>query len=198
MYFCYTPAMRTVVFDIETANWMGEGRSEPSHLDIALVGIHDSATDSYDSFLVEDLTRLWKILEATDVIVGYNSDHFDIPLLNKYYPGDLTKIKSIDLMAEIYKKIGRRVRLDAVSEGTLGKKKSGHGGQSLIWWRNGEIEKVRKYCEKDVQLTKELYEYALKTGGLKYRELGVTSDVKLDTSAWLVPNNTAMTFSLGF
>ena len=190
--------MRIITFDIETANWLGEGRKEPADLDIALVGIHDSETDTYDSFLASDLTRLWTILEKTDVLVGYNSDHFDIPLLNKYYPGDLTKIKSIDLMKEIYDVLGRRIRLDAVADGTVGKKKSGHGGQSIIWWRNGEVEKVRKYCLKDVELTKDLYEFALKNGMLKYKELGSLKEVKLNTSKWLTPKTSAMTFSLGF
>lgn len=190
--------MRVVTFDIETANWMGAGRSEPADLDIALVGIHDSETNSYDSFIASDLNRLWKILEKTDVLVGYNSDHFDIPLLNKYYPGDLTKIKSIDLMKEIYDVLGRRIRLDAVADGTVGKKKSGHGGQSIIWWRNNEVDKVRTYCLKDVELTKDLYEYALKNGGLKYRELGTLHEVKLDTQKWLMPQSSAMTFTMGF
>ena len=191
--------MRKVTFDIETANWFGDGgRSEPSDLQIALVGIHDSETDTYDSFLEADFPRLWKILEATDVLIGYNSDHFDIPLLNKYYPGDLAKIQSIDLMKEIYDRLGRRVRLDAVADGTLGKKKSGHGGQSLVWWRNGEVEKVRAYCLKDVELTKDLYEYALKKGALKYRELGGLHEVMIDTKKWLAPESGAMTYTLGF
>lgn len=190
--------MRTVTFDIETANWLGEGRTQPADLQIALVGIHDSLTDTYDSFLEADLPRLWKILEETDLLIGYNSDHFDIPLLNKYYPGDLTRIKSIDLMKEIYDVLGRRMRLDAVADGTIGKKKSGHGGQSLVWWRNGEVEKVRKYCIKDVELTKNLYEYALANGHLKYRELGSLHEVKLDTSKWSMPQSGAMTYTLGF
>lgn len=190
--------MRTITFDIETANWFGGGVSEPKDLRIALVGIHDSETDSYDSFLEPEFPRLWKILEGADVLVGFNSDHFDIPLLNKYYPGDLTKIPSVDLMREIYEVLGRRVRLDAVADGTLGKKKSGHGGQSLVWWRNGEVEKVRKYCLKDVELTKDLYLYALEKGHLKYRELGGLHEVKLDTSKWLAPKSNAMTYTLGF
>ncbi len=190
--------MRTVVFDIETANWLGDGRTEPADLDIAVVCAHDSATDTYHSYLANDLTQLWKILEETDILVGFNSDHFDIPLLNKYYPGDLTRIKSIDLMHEISQVLGRRIRLDAVADGTLGKKKSGHGGQSLVWWRNGEIEKVKKYCQKDVELTRDLYLYALENGNLKYRELGTLKEVKIDTSKWLTPESGAMTFSLGF
>lgn len=190
--------MRIVTFDIETANWLGEGRTQPADLQIALVGIHDSLTDTYDSFTEPELPKLWKTLEETDLLVGYNSDHFDIPLLNKYYPGDLTKIQSVDLMKEIYDVLGRRMRLDAVADGTLGKKKSGHGGQSLVWWRNGEVEKVRKYCLKDVELTKNLYDFALQNGFLKYRELGSLHEVKLNTSKWNTPQSGAMTYTLGF
>jgi DEAD/DEAH box helicase domain-containing protein len=110
----------------------------------------------------------------------------------------LERIPSIDLMAEIYKTLGRRLRLDAVADGTLGRKKSGHGGQSLVWWRNGDVEKVRKYCLKDVELTKDLYEYALKNGHLKYRELGSLHEIKLATEKWHAPKNSAMTYTLGF
>lgn len=191
--------MRIVTFDIETANWFPPGTSGvPADLEIALVGIHDSETDLYDSFLVPDLPRLWKILESTDMLIGYNSDHFDIPLLNKYYPGDLTRIPSLDLMVKVQETLGRRLRLDAIAEGTLGKKKSGHGGQSIIWWRNGEVDKVRKYCLRDVELTKDIYDYALENSAVKYKELGRTLEVKLDTSRWLTPVPKAMTFSLGF
>ena len=191
--------MRILTFDIETANWFTEtGGSDPSTLTIAVVGTHDSVTDQYDCFLEADFPRLWKLLEEVDLLVGFNSDHFDIPLLNKYYPGDLTKIKSVDLLKEVHEKLGRRVRLDAIAEGTLGKNKSGHGGQSLVWWRAGEIDKVKKYCQKDVELTKDLFEYALKNGSLKYKELGRTNEIKLDTSKWLEHSTKPMTFTMGF
>lgn len=190
--------MRVVTFDIETANWMSDtGSSDPKDLTIAIVCAHDSETGEYTSYLEPELPKFWPILERTDVLVGYNSDHFDIPLLNKYYPGDLARIKSVDLLKEIYAILGRRLKLDALAEGTLGEKKSGHGGQSLEWWRAGQVEKVRSYCLKDVELTRKLFDYALEHGCLKYKELGKTHEVKLDTSKWLLPEGSAMTFTLG-
>ena len=191
--------MRTVVFDIETANWMADiGSNDPADLQIALVAIHDSEMDSYSSYLEHELPELWKVLERTDVLVGYNSDHFDIPLLNKYYPGDLTRIKSLDLMHEVYLAMGRRLKLDTIAEATLGEQKSADGAQSLRWWRQGEIEKVREYCLKDVELTKKIFDYALAHGSLKYSELGTPREVKLDTSNWLSGGGRAMTHTLGF
>ncbi len=190
--------MRTVVFDIETANWMSDiGSSDPADLTIALVCIHDSETDTYSSYLEHELHHLWSILERTDVLVGYNSDHFDIPLLNKYYPGDLTRIKSLDIMKEVHASLGRRLKLDSIAEATLGEKKSASGAQSLQWWRAGEIEKVRAYCLKDVEITKNIFDYALKNGSIKYKELGKSREVKLNTSKWLAPTGGAMTFTLG-
>lgn len=190
--------MRVVTFDIETANWITDtGTSNPADLSIAIVCIHDSETDSYSSYLETELQQLWPILERTDVLVGYNSDHFDIPLLNKYYPGDLTRIKSLDIMAEVHKVFGRRLRLDAIADGTLGVKKIGHGSQSVQWWKAGEVDKVRQYCLKDVELTKRLFDHALAKGFLKYKELGRTQEIRLDTSKWLQPAGGPMTFSLG-
>lgn len=191
--------MRTVVFDIETANWMSDiGSGDPSDLTIAVVGVYDSATDSYACYLEKELPQLWPTLERTDILVGYNSDHFDIPLLNKYYPGDLTRIKSLDLMQEVYRSLGRRLKLDSIAEGTLGERKSGDGAQSLRWWKQGEVEKVKQYCQKDVELTKRIFDYALKNGGVRYRDFGAVRDIRLDTSAWLSQGAKPMTFTLGF
>ncbi len=192
--------MRAITFDIETANWITDtGSNDPADLTIAIVCIHDSETGAYTSYLESELPRLWPILERADLLVGYNSDHFDIPLLNKYYPGDLGKIKSLDIMFEVQKGIGRRRKLDTLAEGTLGDKKlDGKGGQSLVWWRAGEVEKVREYCIKDVKLTRDLFDYAMKNGVLKYKELGKLRDIKLDTTKWLTRDSGAMTFTLGF
>lgn len=190
--------MRIVTFDIETANWMSDvGSGNPADLTLAIICIHDTET-GYQSYLENELPKLWKILEKTDMLVGYNSNHFDIPLLNKYYPGDLTRIKSLDLMQEVHGALGRRLKLDAIAEGTIGQGKSADGLQSLKWWRNGEVEKVREYCLKDVELTKKVFEYALKHGGVKYRELGKIREVKLNTSGWLTQNSRSLTQTLGF
>ncbi len=188
--------MRVVTFDIETANWMQEAGSF-DNLNIALVGVHDSETNEYTSYLEQDLGKLWKILERTDILVGYNSDHFDIPLLNKYYPGDLTRIKSVDIMKEVHATLGRRLKLDSIAEATLGSKKIASGAQSLVWWRNGEVEKVREYCLKDVEITRKIFDYALKNGSVKYKELGTSREIKLDTSKWLLPETQSLTFTLG-
>ena len=190
--------MRKIVFDIETKDAAITGKLDPLKLEIALVCIHDSEHDAYDCFFEEDLPKLWPILERTDLLIGYNSDHFDIPLLNKYYPGDLTAIKSLDLLKEIKQVLGRRLRLDSVAEATLGTKKIGNGLQAIEWWQRGEFDKVREYCLMDVRITKEIYDHARKHGFIKYKDFGATKEIKLDTSGWETKEDSSMTHTLPF
>jgi DEAD/DEAH box helicase domain-containing protein len=191
--------MRRITFDLETKNMFDDvGSNDPAMLDISVVCIHDSADDQYKSFLESNLRDLWPILEQADILVTWNGDHFDIPLLNKYYPGDLSKMKSVDLMKAVQDVLGRRLKLDTVAAATLGVGKSGNGLDAIEWWKNGETDKVIKYCIDDVRITKELYEYALDKGHLKYRDGNEIREVKLDTSRWEVPAGSALTFTLPF
>lgn len=191
--------MNIVVFDIETKNiFQDVGRADPLLLDISLVGIYDYATDQYLTFLQEEFPKLWPYIEKADMLVGYNSDHFDVPLLNKYYPGDLTKIKSLDLMAEIKKSLGRRIGLGAVAEATLGVGKSGNGLEAVEWWKTGEIEKIKKYCIDDVKVTKDLYEWMKNKKNIRYRDGGELRSLSINTAGWDKAEDAGMTFSLGF
>jgi DNA polymerase elongation subunit (family B) len=179
--------MKKVVFDIETKDTFEQvGSNDPTMLSISLVGIYRSETDSYHTYLEDELPKLWPILESADVIIGYNSDHFDTPILNKYYPGDLSVLKQIDLMKEIRRSFGRRVGLNAVAEATLNIKKSGNGLDAIIWWRNGEIEKIKEYCLQDVKITKEIYDYVVEYQTLKIKDkkTGKIIEVPISTQGW--------------
>lgn len=177
--------MRYIVFDIETANAFPSLNRDLDRLELALVGIYDSETNSYSSYVKEELPQLWPILERADLLIGYNSDSFDIPLLNRYYPGDLTQLRSLDLMTEVQKMLGRRVRLQSLAQATLGKGKKGDGLKAVAWWQEGKVDKVREYCIEDVRITRELFEYAREKGELKYTDLREKKTLKLDTSNWL-------------
>lgn len=177
--------MRAITFDIESISDSAvRGRVDVSEQELIVVAIHDSETGLYSSYFKEDLPKLWPIIERADLLIGFNSNVFDIPLLNRYYPGDLVHIRSLDLLSEITNALGRRIRLQSLAEATLGKGKKGDGLKAGEWWREGKREKVAEYCIEDVRLTRELYEYAIANGVLKYKDLNKTRDIKLDTTHW--------------
>jgi DEAD/DEAH box helicase domain-containing protein len=188
--------MRKITLDIETTS--AAGGFDMSTMELSLIGIHDSLDDTYSSFVKEELHKLWPILEGADVLIGFNSDHFDIPILNKYYAGDLTKIRSIDLLTEIKNVLGRRIKLDSVAKATLGRRKSGHGLDAVKWWAEGKIEKVRKYCLDDVKITKEIYDFALANKRLHYDDFGTKRNIPLNTDTWESAESVAITHTLPF
>lgn len=180
--------MRVITFDIESISDSAvRGRVDVSEQDLTVVAIHDSEGDTYLAYTREELPQLWPTLEGADMLIGFNSDTFDIPLLNRYYPGDLTHIRSLDLLSEVQKALGRRIRLQSLAEATLGSGKSGDGLKAQDWWREGKHDLVKKYCIEDVRLTRALYDYALAHGALKYKDLREVRDIKIDTSDWLAP-----------
>ncbi|MBA3789307.1 ribonuclease H-like domain-containing protein [Patescibacteria group bacterium] len=180
--------MKAITFDIETSSSVPLSRNDLSSMELTIVGVHDSESGEYTSYTKEELPKLWPLIENTDMLIGYNSDFFDIPILNRYYSGDLSKIRSLDLMVEVQKVLGRRLRLQTLAEATLGRGKSGDGLKAIEWWAQGLVEKVRAYCIEDVRITRELFDYAMHNGVLKYKDLRDIRDIKLDTSTW----NTAL------
>ena len=49
-----------------------------------------------------------------------------------------------------------------------------------------------------MKVTKEIYDYAMKTGTLKFKDGLAVKEFKLDTRDWEKKAESAMTFTLGF
>lgn len=192
--------MRYVVFDIETQNTFEDvGKHDPALLDLSVASVYDSASDAYTTVTETELELLWPIFERAEAIVGYNSNHFDIPILDKYYPGSLKSLRSIDLLESVKASFGKRLRLNSIAEATLGTAKGGSGLQAIAWWKQGEIEKIKTYCQKDVEITKDLFEYARKHGKVSVQDGLKKRDIPIDTSSWhTAAHDGAMTHTLPF
>lgn len=163
--------MREIVLDIETQNTFQEiGSANHALLKVSLVGVYDSADGSYRAYRENELARMWSVLEHADLVIGYNIKGFDFPVLNGYYAGDLMTLPTLDIMEEIQKHLGFRVKLDDVAAGTLGTGKSGSGLKAIEYFRNNQWDLLERYCLDDVRLTKELYDVGLARRELRVRD----------------------------
>jgi len=161
-----------IVFDIETQNTFADVENDFKKFKISVISIYSYITDKYESFAEDELGKLWPILERADRLIGYNSEHFDLPILNNYYLGDLSKLAHLDIMKQIKESLGIRLKLSDVAEATLDNiTKSADGLQAIRWWKEGKIDEIKKYCEQDVRVTKELYDFGLKNRQLFYKSL---------------------------
>lgn len=158
---------KEVVFDIET---IGDIR-DLSTMKVTVVSIYEFEHDRYQSFDEHELGNLWPILERAERLIGFNSLHFDLPILGRNYAGDLTKIPHLDILKVIKESTGNRIKLNDIARATLQIEKSADGLQAMEWYKEGKIAEIKKYCEQDVKVTKDVYEYGLKNKMLYYPTL---------------------------
>ncbi len=155
---------REVVFDIET---MGDIK-DLTTMRITVVSLYDYSKDAYFSFEEKDLGNAWPFFEHAERIIGFNSEHFDLPIIHKYYPGSLAQIPHLDILKLVKETTGRRYKLDDLAQATLQTQKSADGLQAMKWFQEGKIDDIKKYCEQDVRITKELYEFGRKNKMIYY------------------------------
>lgn len=161
-----------IVFDIETQNTFADVQNDFTKLKISCVSIYQYVTDTYTSFEENELGKLWPILEKADRLIGYNIEHFDLPVMNNYYPGDLLKFHYLDIMKVVKANLGIRLKLDSIAKATLDNvQKSAEGLQAIRWWKEGKIKEIKEYCEQDVRVTKEIYEFGKTNKQLFYNTL---------------------------
>jgi DEAD/DEAH box helicase domain-containing protein len=160
--------LRQLILDVETKKTFDEvGGYFPEKLGISFVGAIErvgypesgAVTEVRHELFEPDLPKLFPVLERADIIVGFNSDNFDLPALTAYYRGDIKKLPSLDLLSAIKNAAGHRVSLDAVAIHTLGTQKTGHGLDAIHWYQTGELDKIARYCMRDVEITRDLFDY---------------------------------------
>ena len=155
--------MAELVFDIETQNAnFGFDSAGLKAARISVVGVYDYSDGQYKTYMEETLNDLFAIMEKADRLITYNGIHFDIPVLNNYYTGDLSKILQCDMIVHVKKVLGFRLKLNDLAKATLKEEKTADGLQAVKWWEEGKIEEIKKYCLQDVKVTKDLYEFGKK------------------------------------
>ena len=156
-----------VILDIETKKSFRES-PDSSKLGISLAGVYQYSTEQVKAFKENELQELFRILENASYIIGFNIRHFDMTVLQPYYPGDLKKLPVMDILEEIREKIGSRRALHDILKATLGKGKTGHGLLAINYYREGKWDELMKYCLDDVMLTKELFDYGVQNNKIFY------------------------------
>ena len=159
-----------IYFDLETQKSADEvgGWSNIDRMKLAVGVTYSTATSEYTTFLEADVEALVNQLTTAGLVVGFNLKRFDYTVLAPYTSIPLQKLPTFDMLEHIYGTLGFRLSLDTLAQATLGETKSADGLQSLQWWKSGKVDLVVEYCRKDVEITRQLHEYARENGHLVY------------------------------
>jgi len=153
---------KEIFFDIETLRLSHEvegGWSNIAGFGLAVAVTWD-AQNRFRRWFEPDVKPLISELSRFARIVSFNGDRFDFEVLRGYHPVSKLVPKSFDLLVDLHRKLGHRIKLDDLARETLGHQKTGNGLEIVQWWREGRKEEVCKYCENDVQLLVDLVEFA--------------------------------------
>ena len=166
--------MKQIILDVETQKTFDEvGGYFPDRLGISFVGacVRNDVNGPGEmmGFFEPDLPKLFPLLEAADVIIGFNCDSFDMQTLVPYYHADIGRIPTLDLMLRIKDSAGHRISLDSVAKETLGTGKNGDGLDAIKYFKTKQWDALKKYCLQDVAVTRDLYDVGLKTGKVKFK-----------------------------
>lgn len=173
--------MDYLVLDVETKNtFFDVGRENIDKLEISVVCVYSYNQNKYLSFDEYQMPELAELLKNSNMIIGFCSNRFDIPVINNHCGIDLFKIPRIDLLEEIEVRLGRRISLNLLAKVNLGVEKTGHGLDAPILYREGKISELKEYCQNDVKITKDLYELAKKQGFLLVPDKLTGEDVRVE------------------
>ncbi|MCS6789301.1 MAG: hypothetical protein NZ484_01955 [Patescibacteria group bacterium] len=181
----------TIVFDIETQNFFTDkdvGWNNFEALRISVIAFYSYNYQKYFCFEEKELDQVYEYFFNSKYLVGFSINRYDVPVLNIYFQKKLNLSKSlnlwekerIDLLEEIEKIYGQRISLSKLSEVNLGDTKIGHGSEASDLYLTGQIEELKKYCLKDVELTKRLYDLYLNNKKLIFPDKKTGQNLILD------------------
>jgi DEAD/DEAH box helicase domain-containing protein len=134
---------------------------------LACAVVYDSETDRYHVYDKHSLDQLVFHLRTADMVVSFNGDGFDFPLLEALYKDDLDIFVSYDILQAVWDILGKKTKgykLADIVFRTLGLDKTGDGASAPKLWQEGRVAEVIDYCINDVYITKKLFEHIIEHG----------------------------------
>ena len=173
------PATGYLVLDLETReSFQAVGGFNPSLLTISVAGTYDAPTGTERTLRLEELETLEHLLRGASAIIGYNLIGFDYAVLKSAFAKatagtsaeslDPYTLPTVDLFVHLQRQLGFRPKLDDVAAATLGRRKSGNGLEAIRLYEQRNWDALCRYCLDDVRITKDLYEYGLAYGHVKF------------------------------
>ena len=181
-----------LVLDLETKRTFEEvGGRNFGELGVSVCCIYGYSDNQYRHFLENELSRMENHLLDCKLIVGFNVKRFDLPVLQPYFTVDIEKLPVFDILDDLTQRIGHRVSLDSVAQATLNVGKTAHGLDAIRFFREGNWEKLKSYCENDVKITKDVFDYGCEQGEVFYFSREGNKKVRVEVD-WLdhIPRQT--------
>ncbi len=169
-----------VIFDCETKKLFNEiGSNDPADLGVSVVSLYARTVDDDQreisgtmySFWEPDFPSMWPFFLQAKRIIGFNSIKFDVAALRPYAPPNFAKLPHFDIMDHVKSALDHYLSLNTLATSSLGAQKVDVGTNAVLYWKSQDPEQLAKlkyYCEADVAITRDLYDFGVREKKLKY------------------------------
>ena len=183
---------RILYFDLETKYSADEVGGWGNIEDMGMTAgvIWDTSDEKFHVYIEHQIQEMVDHFFHADQIVGFNHVGFDYRVVAGVHFTDthersclhteLAGLNNFDMLLELKKFLGHRLKLDSIARPTLGKGKSADGLQALKWYKEGKLDKIIEYCKVDVEVTRDVHLYALENGKLHYDSRNGIKTVSVD------------------
>ena len=176
--------LRVICFDVETRKWASDLDPENNDNGWALlregkggasaICLYDSKEKWCYTYDDHNIVAAAKHIESADLVVGFRSEAFDIPVVEGLLGRKLKIKQHYDIYVEIAKAnaekgiIGTKgdFTLNAISKRNLGRGKIDTGSNAKILASSGRFGQLFNYCLDDVHLTFDLFVRICRDQGL--------------------------------
>ena len=167
-------------FDLETKYSADEvgGLGNIEDMGMSVGVIWDDSDNQFHVYIEHQIQEMVDHFYRADQIVGFNHVGFDYRVVAGVFHADthqrsqlytkLAGLNNFDMLFELKKLLGHRLKLESIARPTLGAGKSADGIQALKWYKEGKLDKIIEYCKVDVEVTRDLHRFALENGKLHY------------------------------
>ena len=173
-------------FDLETKYSADEvgGWGNIEDMGMSVGVIWDNSDKQFHVYIEHQIQEMVDHFYRATQIVGFNHIGFDYRVVAGVHHSDahqrsqlytkLAGLNNFDMLFELKKLLGHRLKLESIARPTLGTGKSADGMQALKWYKEGKLDKIIEYCKVDVEVTRDIHRYALEHGKLLYdSKLGI-------------------------
>ncbi len=164
-----------LVFDTEAKDIMPDFRDNG----VSYVGVFRSDEWVLKGYFEDQLNNFLQDLQDANEIVGYNILGYDIPVLDRYFSFDWNSKKLVDIFMILVEEHGLYLKLDNIAHATLGEGKNAHGLEAVRFYKLGQLEKLKEYCDNDVDITRRIYEFLVSNNCLYYFD-GLGEKIRVD------------------
>ena len=173
-------------FDLETKYSADEvgGWGNIEDMGMSAGVIWDNSDKQFHVYIEHQIQEMVDHFYRATQIVGFNHIGFDYRVVAGVNHSDahqrsqlytkLAGLNNFDMLFELKKLLGHRLKLESIARPTLGTGKSADGMQALKWYKEGKLDKIIEYCKVDVEVTRDIHRFALENGKLLYdSKLGI-------------------------